>query len=102
MDKKTKQRITPCICCNYPVTERHHLLEKRKWKNQDDDTNVVNLCPNCHQLYHLLAADGIGGLSRIYSIAVLIKNKKEHVDFIKNLIEKARYSEKTLLEDLYG
>jgi hypothetical protein len=101
MDARTKSRITHCICCDYPVTEKHHLLEQKKWQQTDSD-NIVNLCPNCHQLYHLLKTDHASSLRNAYTIRELKKYRRHDVDFIERLIAQANHSERTLLEDLHG
>ncbi|MCS7072234.1 MAG: hypothetical protein NZM00_12060 [Anaerolinea sp.] len=46
-----KERLTPCSACGYPVSHRHHL-----WTVEAHGENAVTiqLCANCHELYHLL------------------------------------------------
>ncbi|MGQ9910050.1 MAG: hypothetical protein ACUVS2_14575 [Candidatus Flexifilum sp.] len=46
-----KERLTPCSACGYPVSHRHHL-----WTLEAHGENAVTiqLCANCHELYHLL------------------------------------------------
>lgn len=46
-----KERLTPCSACGYPVSHRHHL-----WSLEAHGENAVTiqLCANCHELYHLL------------------------------------------------
>lgn len=46
-----QERLTPCGCCNWPLTERHHLLE---FSDHGENNYTVQLCPNCHDLYHII------------------------------------------------
>ena len=45
-----KERLTPCECCKYPLSERHHLLD---FAYHGERNYTIQLCPNCHSLYHL-------------------------------------------------
>ena len=45
------ERYTPCNCCNYPISHRHHLFEVAIY----GESNFTRpLCPNCHELYHIV------------------------------------------------
>ena len=46
-----KQRMTPCNCCGYPISQRHHLFEVAHYGESDF---TRQLCANCHELYHLI------------------------------------------------
>ncbi len=48
-----KQRMTPCECCGYPISQRHHLFEIAHYGESDF---TRQLCANCHELYHLIEA----------------------------------------------
>jgi len=45
-----KERLTPCFACGYPSSHRHHL-----WTLEAHGENevTIQLCANCHELYHL-------------------------------------------------
>jgi hypothetical protein len=47
------ERTTPCECCGHPLSQRHHLLPVPVW---GDKSATVALCPNCHEILHLLRA----------------------------------------------
>jgi hypothetical protein len=47
------ERMRPCECCGYPISQRHHLLEIAEWEENDV---TVQLCANCHEYYHLIHA----------------------------------------------
>lgn len=46
-----EQAATPCACCGYPLSQRHHLLPFAQW---GEVAITVQLCPNCHAFYHLI------------------------------------------------
>lgn len=46
----TRERSTPCKCCGWPVSERHHLL---KFSLFGENEYTVQLCASCHDLYHV-------------------------------------------------
>lgn len=48
---KLHERTVPCLCCNYPITQRHHLLP---FAIYGENGMTVQLCANCHELYHLI------------------------------------------------
>ncbi len=43
--------MTPCECCEYPISHRHHALRMRDY---GESRHTLQLCPNCHELYHLI------------------------------------------------
>jgi hypothetical protein len=57
-----EERLTPCRCCNYPLTQRHHLDGFIDGKEFGD---TIQLCANCHDLFHI-----IRGARRDLSICV--------------------------------
>lgn len=46
-----KERLTPCVVCEYPISHRHHLSDMVHFGENDD---TVQLCANCHELYHIM------------------------------------------------
>lgn len=44
------ERLTPCECCNHPLSNRHHILDFAVYGEND---KTLQLCPNCHELYHI-------------------------------------------------
>src|SRR5262245_36903190 len=46
-----QERLKHCECCNWPLTERHHLLS---FARHGENKYTVQLCPNCHDLYHII------------------------------------------------
>lgn len=44
------ERLTPCACCQFPLTHRHHILE---FATHGETPLVCQLCPNCHELFHI-------------------------------------------------
>lgn len=46
-----KERMTPCSACGYPVSHRHHLWDIA---THGENAVTVQLCPNCHELHHLM------------------------------------------------
>ncbi len=45
------ERTTPCACCGYPISHRHHLMAVA---THGENLHSARLCPNCHELFHLL------------------------------------------------
>jgi hypothetical protein len=46
-----KERMTPCVVCLHPLSQRHHLLSFSV--HGEKGMGTVQLCANCHDLYHL-------------------------------------------------
>lgn len=46
-----KERTTPCECCGFPLSQRHHLLAVAEFGDTDA---TAQLCANCHDLYHII------------------------------------------------
>lgn len=47
----SRERVTPCSACGYPVSHRHHLWDVA---THGENRVTVQLCANCHELHHLL------------------------------------------------
>src|SRR5260370_28987544 len=47
----TTERCTPCRECGYPISERHHI---QRVNEHGESESTVQLCANCHELYHLV------------------------------------------------
>lgn len=45
-----QDRMIPCACCDYPISERHHVVPFSEW----GDGIVLSLCANCHELWHII------------------------------------------------
>ncbi len=48
---KVNERLVSCQCCGYPISQRHHLLEVSRF---GENEYSYQLCPNCHELYHII------------------------------------------------
>lgn len=46
-----QERLTACSACGYPTSHRHHLWDIAA---HGENAVTVQLCPNCHELHHLL------------------------------------------------
>lgn len=46
-----QERLTACSACGYPTSHRHHLWDIA---THGENAVTVQLCPNCHELHHLL------------------------------------------------
>jgi hypothetical protein len=51
---KLYERTRACECCKYPITQRHHLFAVAEF---GESYITVQLCANCHELYHLLETE---------------------------------------------
>ncbi|HEX2907591.1 MAG TPA: hypothetical protein VHO69_12055 [Phototrophicaceae bacterium] len=47
----SRERLSPCSACGYPVSHRHHLWDLA---THGENKVTVQLCANCHELHHLL------------------------------------------------
>lgn len=45
-----KERLTPCEVCGHPLSQRHHIPHVSEVGPHE---STVQLCANCHELYHL-------------------------------------------------
>lgn len=48
---RLEERLIPCQCCAYPVSQRHHVLPVARFGEYGGDT--IHLCANCHEAYHI-------------------------------------------------
>lgn len=48
-----QQRLTPCVWCDHPLSQRHHLFEFHEYGESDV---TIQLCANCHEFYHIFYA----------------------------------------------
>jgi hypothetical protein len=48
---KLHERLSPCECCGYPLSHRHHTIPIAGW---GESGYTIQLCPNCHELFHLI------------------------------------------------
>lgn len=46
-----QDRVTPCACCGYRLSHRHHLFPIAEWGGNNQ---TIPLCANCHELYHIV------------------------------------------------
>lgn len=46
-----KERVTPCNWCGHPVTVRHHFEPVKD--RGENHYGTMQLCANCHELYHM-------------------------------------------------
>lgn len=60
-----RDRLIPCSCCGYPISQRHHLLQVHEY---GENNHTKQLCANCHELYHLIysAVKNWGKTERCY------------------------------------
>jgi hypothetical protein len=48
---RSSERRTPCECCGFPLSQRHHLLPVACYGESE---HTIQLCANCHELFHLI------------------------------------------------
>lgn len=48
------ERGEGCQVCEFPLTDRHHLLPKSEFNRVFDNVEetFAHLCPNCHRMFH--------------------------------------------------
>lgn len=59
---RDSEKLTPCECCHYPISQRHHLLN---YAYHGENEHTMQLCANCHELYHLLYNKYVAGSKTI-------------------------------------
>lgn len=67
------ERTRSCIYCNYPISQRHHILPVSIYGNT---AAVTELCANCHEAYHIFARayeDILAGKENTRSITLMLK-----------------------------
>jgi hypothetical protein len=72
------ERLTPCECCEYPVTQRHHLATVSVYGESNDTTQ---LCATCHEAVHIFER----------AILDIRANKKKNTRAIDIMIELRDY-----------
>lgn len=93
---RRQDRLLPCVCCAWPITESHHILLQSKY----GEGERVRLCANCHDLFHLLtdrqgpmvsAADGSIPPMRWgeYMVAQVAANHPDVVMRVRDIVAKA-------------
>lgn len=60
-----RERLTPCACCEHPISQRHHLAPFADW---GENKQTIQLCSNCHELYHLVWDSYVLGKQRAQTI----------------------------------
>lgn len=99
-------RLTPCFCCGYPISQRHHLLHFAEW---GDLFGTIQLCANCHELYHLIFEvfqEAGKGNTRTGRSAVLINQltrlwgtDDKRIQYLANIAEAALDAQEKLRKD---
>lgn len=85
-----EELTTPCFICNSTPTERHHLLD---FSVYGKNNVTVQLCPNCHYLYHLIdkvSEEGVkyigDGISKSARILQTVNRETIEVNKVGQLI----------------
>lgn len=90
-------RLAPCACCKFPLTQEHHLLQRKDW---GDNTATIRLCATCHELFHLLyrcyVDDSEGSKLMAGQLILKLGPGNERVGFIYNLVQHAKSLEDEL------
>ena len=89
-----KERLTPCECCKHPLSQRHHLLNVA-YHGENDFT--VQLCANCHELYHLIYNKYVlkSKTAKLGFILLKLKHDKR-ISYLYNLVVEVANIEKEL------
>lgn len=71
------ERQTSCQVCQWPISQRHHLLEHERFGESEW---TVQFCPSCHDLYHVIyrSIDDLAGdnlQSRNLALLQTVKKK---------------------------
>jgi hypothetical protein len=48
-----EQRLSPCECCGYPLSQRHHAIP---FVDHGETNLTIQVCATCHELYHVVWA----------------------------------------------
>ncbi len=84
-----KERLTPCQVCLWPLSQRHHLLPIAEYGEND---TTVQLCANCHEIYHLIYNHYVLGSKNLLLGHVLVKLGfiNQTISELYQLVERAR------------
>lgn len=67
------ERRISCRYCNYPISQRHHMLPVSVY---GETANILNLCANCHEAFHIFAhayEDILAGREGTRNITLMLK-----------------------------
>ena len=95
-------RLAPCVCCKFPLTQEHHLLQRKDW---GDNTATIRLCATCHEVFHLLYRCYIDKSKPSMMLAGKLMLKvglaDQRTTFLYNLVQDARRLEKETSRKLF-
>jgi hypothetical protein len=66
-----KERSTPCQCCAFPLSHRHHWLALARYGEHEA---TLQLCPNCHYVYHLIGSANDGNRESQQLLMALVRS----------------------------
>lgn len=105
-ETQLKERVIPCQCCGYVISQRHHLLPVARYGENDV---TVNLCANCHEAYHIFENGFLDfAANRYESHAMYLMGAirwdwgggdSPRVQFICNLLDRAREMQRAQAQD---
>jgi phosphatidylserine/phosphatidylglycerophosphate/cardiolipin synthase-like enzyme len=58
-------RAVPCIACNHPISEKHHIQPQAIYGSHNWNNRTVRLCANCHEIVHLILETWEGDRSNL-------------------------------------
>lgn len=73
-----EEQLTTCQLCDYPLSERHHLLPFAEFGEND---STIQLCPNCHNFYHIVWRALIENNPLAHRIVEKVLGKIPHLQF---------------------
>ena len=90
----------PCTICNFPIVDNHHLVRRSQWGDNDFS---IDLCPNCHRIYHIIESDSRERIEALVSDIGPRESLAQRVSTIDKLVQNALqfnafFSEMTALE----
>lgn len=94
-----KERLSPCTVCGYGISQRHHLLEVSFW---EENNATVQLCANCHELYHLMrdVKDDVYLGKILIRLGITGADGRNRIWKIKGLVDRAGEFEKLATQEV--
>src|SRR5438128_2319385 len=94
-------RMGPCKCCRFPLTQRHHVLG---FKAHGEGGLVVYLCGTCHDIIHVMER-AVNNSRRAHQLLAWLRMQQRSDDdrlcCLDRLVKKAvRLRRKATLADL--
>src|SRR5438552_1530941 len=85
------ERLTPCECCGFPLSHRHHMLDVASHGENDC---TAQLCGTCHDLFHVMENSYSFGNRKarrlVDELVLLLGRKNQRLQRVQSLVMEAK------------